>query len=273
MHPLLTALAMLAYLLTTALVAVQLRGRMRNGTAIDSRLLLGTWLLALILHGVALWQAIVTPEGLDLGFFRALSAVGWMAAALLLVSCFGRVSISLGLVLLPFAGISAVLAGSLPEISFIAGHPNARLDLHIFISLLAYSVLTLATLQALLLAYQIRHLHNHQPGGLLRVLPPLAEMEHLLFRFILLGFILLTIALASGFVYLEDMFAQHVVHKTILSIAAWFIYGVLLFGHWRFGWRGRLAVNWTLGAFVVLMLAYFGSKLVLELILGRGGAA
>ena len=272
MNPLLAFLAMLAYLATTILVAVRLRGRMQGHNTLDSRLLLGLWLLALALHGVALWQSIVTPQGLDLGFFRALSAVGWMAAALLLVSCFGQMSISLGLILLPFAGISALLAGSLPEISFIAGHPNARLDLHIFISLLAYSVLTLATLQALLLAYQNRHLHNHRPGGLVRVLPPLAEMERLLFRFILLGFLLLTIALASGFVYLEDMFAQHVAHKTVLSITAWIIYGVLLLGHWRYGWRGRLAVNWTLGAFVVLMLAYFGSKLVLELILGRGAA-
>jgi ABC-type uncharacterized transport system permease subunit len=257
------------YLLSSVFIAIILRERLENKSVFNPHWLLLTWGGALVIHAVSLYGLLVTPEGLDLGFFRALSTVGWLAAALLIVSCFGRASISLGLILLPLAGLTAVLAATLPEISFIPRHTNPGLDLHIFISLLAYSLLTLATLQALLLSYQNRHLHNHRPGGLIRILPSLQEMERMLFQFITVGFVLLTIALGTGFLYLDNIFAQHLVHKTILSFAAWIIFGILLWGHWQFGWRGKLAVRWTVGGFIVLMLAYFGSKLVLELILGQ----
>ncbi|MCB1564805.1 MAG: cytochrome c biogenesis protein CcsA, partial [Xanthomonadales bacterium] len=65
-------------------------------------------------------------------------------------------------------------------------------------------------------------------------------------------------------------FAQHLVHKTVLSLLAWAAFGVLLFGRWRFGWRGKRAVRWTLLAMLLLLLAFFGSKFVLEVILQRG---
>ena len=83
------------------------------------------------------------------------------------------------------------------------------------------------------------------------------------------GFILLSVGLLTGFLYLEDMFAQHLVHKTVLSMVAWIAFAVLLWGRFRFGWRGRTAIRWTLIGFAVLMLAYFGSKAVVELILQR----
>jgi len=83
------------------------------------------------------------------------------------------------------------------------------------------------------------------------------------------GFALLTLALVTGVLFLQDIFAQHLVHKTVLSIMAWCVFALLLWGRWRFGWRGRVAIRWTVGGFVFLMLAYFGSKLVLELILKR----
>jgi ABC-type uncharacterized transport system permease subunit len=143
------------------------------------------------------------------------------------------------------------------------------LQIHILISLIAYSMLTIAAVQAVVLAVQDRQLHNHRPGGMMRALPPLQWMEHLLFQLIAVGFVLLTLALGTGFVFLQDIFAQHLVHKTVLSIAAWLVFAVLLWGRARFGWRGRTAIRWTLGGFFALMLAYFGSKLVLELVLHR----
>ena len=94
-------------------------------------------------------------------------------------------------------------------------------------------------------------------------------METLLFEMIGTGFVLLTLALASGFAFLEDMFAQHLVHKTVLSILGWVVFGTLLLGRHRYGWRGRTAIIWTLSGYVMLILAYFGSKAVLELILQR----
>jgi ABC-type uncharacterized transport system permease subunit len=94
-------------------------------------------------------------------------------------------------------------------------------------------------------------------------------MESLLFQIIGAGFILLSLSLLTGFLYLDDLFAQHLVHKTVLSICAWGLFAALLIGHWRYGWRGKTAVRWTLSAFALLLIGYFGSKLVLEIFLGR----
>jgi len=112
-------------------------------------------------------------------------------------------------------------------------------------------------------------LRHHHLNPVVRNLPPLEVLENLLFRLIGVGFLMLTVSLVSGTVFINDIFAQHLVHKTILSILTWLIFGVLLFGRWRYGWRGSLAVRLTLAGVVLLVLSYFGTKLVLEVILGR----
>ena len=144
---------------------------------------------------------------------------------------------------------------------------DGALFFHILTSIIAYSILALAALQAILLSIQNKFLHAHQPGGFIRMLPPLREMEVLLFEVILVGFVALTISLGSGMIFLDNMFDQHVAHKTVLSILAWFVFLSLLIGHWKLGWRGRTAIRWTLSGFISLMLAYFGSKFVLEFLL------
>ncbi len=262
-------LSAILYFISSFLIAKNMRARLHNDEPVPTRWLLMTWVSALVVHALSLSTLVFTDSGMDLGIFRALSTVGWLTAGLLLATCFGRASISIGLIVLPLAGITAVLGGTLPEVSFIPEGGNKGLEIHIFISLLAYSMLTLATLQALLLSYQSNHLHNHHPGGVLRILPPLQEMEHLLFQLLTAGFLLLSVALITGFIFLDNIFAQHLVHKTVLSIIAWFAYGILIWGHLQFGWRGKLAVRYTLIGFVLLMMAYFGSKFVLELLLQR----
>jgi len=94
-------------------------------------------------------------------------------------------------------------------------------------------------------------------------------MESLLFQMIGLGFFLLSLSLITGVIYLDNMFEQRVAHKTILSIVAWFVFAILLWGRWKFGWRSLTAVRWTLGGFLTLVLAYFGSKWVIEILLHR----
>jgi ABC-type uncharacterized transport system permease subunit len=84
-----------------------------------------------------------------------------------------------------------------------------------------------------------------------------------------LGVSFLSLSLITGFLFVEDLFVQHLVHKTVLSIIAWCVFTILLWGHWQYGWRGRTAIKWNLSGFFVLMLAYFGSKFVLELILKK----
>jgi ABC-type uncharacterized transport system permease subunit len=141
--------------------------------------------------------------------------------------------------------------------------------LHISSSILAYAVLTLAAVQSALLALQDHQLRHRHTRGIVQVLPPLQLMEDMLFELLWIGVSLLTIAIVSGFVFIEDIFAQSLVHKTVLTIVAWALFSVLLWGHYQLGWRSQTAVRFTLAGFFLLMLAFFGSKLVLELILQR----
>lgn len=221
--------------------------------------------IAAALHAGLAWQHTGLPHVLALPFFTALSVSTLGIAVLLLLVCLRRPADYLGLAVYPLAAM-ALLAGQ-AAFDDSASAPGRAVQIHVVLSVLAYAVLALAAAQAVLVAVQRRFLQDRRPGGFLRALPPLEAGESLLFALLSAGFALLTLSLASGFFYLEDMFAQHLVHKTVLSSVAWAIFATLLFGRWRFGWRGRRSVHWTLAGFAILLLAYFGSKLVLELLL------
>jgi ABC-type uncharacterized transport system permease subunit len=228
---------------------------------------IGLAFAGLLLHAVLLGHQLITGIGINLSFFNAMSLSTWLVILLLLLSSLRQPVENLGILLLPVAAVSVALSIKFPAIHLLEPGAEPGLQVHVLISLLAYSLLTLASVQAVLLAIQDAKLRHHHPGGFVRALPPLQTMEGLLFRMISIGFVLLGLALLTGFMFLEDMFAQHLVHKTILSIASWLVFGVLLWGRYRFGWRGRIAIRWTLAGFLVLALAYFGTKAALELIL------
>ena len=124
-------------------------------------------------------------------------------------------------------------------------------------------------LTAVVLAIKERALRRRTATTSMRNVVSVETLETLLFGAIGSGFVALSLAIFSGLFYVENMFAQHLAHKTVLTIAAWVLFAVLLFGRWRFGWRAQTAVRWTLGGFFVLLLAYFGSRLVLEVLLDR----
>ena len=230
---------------------------------------IGLGFAALLLHALMLYFELFTAGGLNLSFFNAVSLAAWTVAGMLLVSSLSKPVENLAILALPVAAITVLLDLRYPGNHLLDQSAGWALRVHVLTSMLAYSLLTLASAQALLLAIQNNHLRRHHPGGFIRALPPLQTMEALLFEMISLGFLLLSVALVTGFAYLEDMFAQHLVHKTVLSIVAWIAFATLLWGRYRFGWRGRTAIRWTLVGFAVLMLAYFGSKAVIELILQR----
>jgi ABC-type uncharacterized transport system permease subunit len=239
-----------------------------NGGKQPSRTVgIGLGLAGVILHTVVLYQNIHLDSGINLGFFNAGSLVMWLILLLLMVSSLSKPVENLGIVLLPIAIIAVAMELYFPATRLLPADSSWGLRVHVIISLLAYSLFTLASVQAILLSIQDHHLRQRHPGGFIRALPPLQTMEQLLFEMIGLGFLLLTFALLSGFLFLSDIFAQHLVHKTILSIFAWLVFGILLWGRFRFGWRGRKALIWTQVGFVVLALAYFGSKFVIELLL------
>lgn len=230
---------------------------------------LGLGSLALILHGIFLTHNTLLPQGINLGFFNAASLILWVISTLLLLTLLSKPVDNLIVVLFPCTAISIILDLTSSSVRLLNSNTDPGVSIHILTSILAYSFLSLSALQALFLAYQDYQLRHKHPGWVMRKLPPLQVMESLLFQMLMLGFLCLSFSLISGFVFLEDIFAQHLVHKTVLSLIAWSVFAALLWGRWRYGWRGQTAIRWNLSGFFLLMLAYFGSKLVLELILKR----
>ena len=231
--------------------------------------LLGTAAIAVVFHGIGGIGSNFSDAGFQLSYFGVSSLTFCTINLILLISSLKKALHNLFLLLFPLSALAiaaSMLAGNQaqPLLSY-------SIASHVVLSLIAYSLLTIASLQALLLAYQSHQLKHKQLNLGLRLLPPLQTIEALLFELLLVGEIMLTLAIASGFWFLEDMFAQHLVNKTVFSLCAWIIYAVLLWGRWQLGWRGIKAIRWALGGFVCLMLAYFGSRLVLEIILQRAG--
>lgn len=229
--------------------------------------------LAVSLHGIILYQGINVPTGLNLGFFNAASLAMWMIAFLLLLTLLRNPVENLAIILFPLAALTIGLEDIFHTERILPIEQAWGVKIHVFSSFLAYGVLSIAAFQALFLAVQDRQLHNKHPSWAFQLFPPLQVMETLLFQMVILGFLLLSISLITGFMFFNDIFEeivkQHLVHKTVLSVVAWIVFAVLLWGRWRYGWRGKKAIRWNLGGFILLMLAYFGSKLVLELILKR----
>jgi ABC-type uncharacterized transport system permease subunit len=153
--------------------------------------------------------------------------------------------------------------------NFTMGRPGWELSFHVAMATTAFAFLTIGAVLAVAQVVVDRRLRSRQPLGILRILTPLESLESGCFHSILAGFLLLTLALVSGAFFVENLFAQHLVHKVVLAIVAWIVFGILLLGRRRFGWRGRKALRWTLAGYVLLGLSYFGSKLVLENLLGR----
>lgn len=230
-------------------------------------ILRGIGIVALLAHAISLYTEIFTGQGLSFGFFHVSSLIAWLVIAVTLVSSLRVPVTSLLIVLFPLALITELLAWLFPGhgAATIPGH--SALLVHVLLSILAYGILTIAAFQAGLLGFQNHQLRHRNPVRFNHTFPPLQTMETLLFQFLLCGEVLLTLALLSGFVFLDNMFAQGVAHKTLLSCLAWVVFGVLLWGRHFRGWRGSNAIRWTLGGFLLLMLAFFGSKLVSEFFL------
>lgn len=259
-----TAIAL--YIATTGVAAALLY---RQSPTSRQPLLVGLFACAIAAHAVSLTFTLLAEQEFRFDIAAMLSLITCSVAALLLfLSLRHRLNLLI-LAIAPLAALAEMAAvhawGGVPPRAQI----SPGIAAHALLSISAYSLLTLATLQAIYLYWLNQQLHNHRPSGISRLLPPLQTMESLLFGLIAFGQILLTASLVTGALFVDDLFAQHLVHKTALSILAWILYSILLWGHWKKGWRGNTAVRWTLSAFAVLMLAFFGSKLALEVIFAR----
>jgi ABC-type uncharacterized transport system permease subunit len=226
--------------------------------------------VALAIHGWLLYRSMFVADGLNLGLTNALSAIFWLTALIYWGTNLRHDLHRLQAFVLPPAALALLLEWALPE-----HHPVTYAEplfrLHLAIAFAAYSLFTFAALHALLMAAAERALHRKPTLIRLPDFPPLIGMEILLFRIITVGFVLLTLTLVSGALFSEQLFHQafRFNHKTVFSMISWLIFGALLIGRWKYGWRGRTAIRWTLSGFGVLLLAYVGSKFVLEFILKR----
>lgn len=225
----------------------------------------------LALHGYLFYRATFGADGLYLGVGTAVSLIVLLAVLIYwLGNFFYRLEGMLPMVI-PIAAISCLL-----PLAFPAQHPLPHTEApafkaHLLIAMLAYGLFTIASLHVLLMTLVERRLHGGPMPLVLRNLPPLLTMEMLLFRIITVGFLLLTATLVTGVLFSEEVFGKpfQVSHKTVFAFISWGIFAALLGGRHIYGWRGRIALRWTLAGFAALVLAYIGSKFVLEVILHR----
>jgi ABC-type uncharacterized transport system permease subunit len=232
-----------------------------------NRLVFGLGLAALVCHAIVAWNSVVKDDGIELGFYKISALIFLVINITCIASLIRRPLQNLLVALFPLSAMAVLVSTYAPDTSPLRTDLGGGILLHIGSSILAYAVLTLAAAQAALLSAQDHQLKHRHTRGLIQILPPLQLMETMLFELLWVGVILLSVAIASGFVFVDDIFAQHVAHKTILTIVAWVVYSTLLWGHYQLGWRSKTAVRISLAGFGLLMLAFFGSKLVQEVIL------
>lgn len=228
--------------------------------------------IALVVHGLGVHEGLFGTGGMRFSFGFALSLMLWLAVLIYWLESFRSKMDGLQPMVLPLAALCAALPVVFPQAHVVAHADSWGFRTHFLAAMLAYSLFTLSALHAVFMGYTERKLHQRALTKSLASLPPLLTMEALLFRMITVGFILLTIALGSGAIFSEEIFGKALTpdHKTIFAFVSWGIFASLLIGRHAWGWRGRTALRWTMAGFMALLLAYIGSRFVLEIILGRG---
>lgn len=271
-------LATFAYAALAALMWHPLRqGRIATRTGGALRLCL---LGALAAHGVALYQSVLPASGLYLGWALAFSAAIWLGMLIFWLESLVLSINGLLLILLPASALATAMAAIFPVGHLVAHASNELLRLHLLIALMAYGLVTVAALQSILMATLDRYLHKPSEqasharwlSNALDVMPPLLVQEKLLFRLVWISFFALTLTLITGSMISLNLSGKlfPVDHKTVFTVLSWLTFALLLAGRYMWGWRGRLALRWTLTGFAFVVLAYTGSRFVIDVILARG---
>ncbi len=227
--------------------------------------------LALTIHAAGLYDALFTEAGMRFSFSFALSLMMWLAVLIYWLESFMARMEGMQPMVLPLAAGCTLLPVIFPNVHLVAHASATGFKLHFLAAMLAYSLLTLSALHAIFMGFTERSLHNRSLKRSLASLPPLLTMESLLFKMLLIGFVLLTLTVGSGVFFSEALFGKplSVDHKTLFAFASWGIFATLLIGRHAWGWRGKRALRWTLAGFALLILAYVGSRFVAEVVLGR----
>lgn len=228
-------------------------------------------LIALSIQGYGLFEGLFGAGGMRFSFSFALSLMLWLAVLIYWLESFRARMDGLQPMVLPLAAAAAAAPAAFPQMRVVAHAGAWGFQLHFLTAMLAYSLFTLSALHAVFMGFAERKLHQRAFTRGLASLPPILTMEALLFRMITVAFVLLTATLASGVLFSEILFGRAMAfdHKTLFAVASWGIFAALLVGRRVYGWRGRVALRWTLAGFMALLLAYIGSRFVAEVVLGR----
>jgi ABC-type uncharacterized transport system permease subunit len=225
--------------------------------------------LALLVHGGLIYQSMLGQGDIRLGFGNSLSTILWLTALVYWLGSQGAPLARLQSWVSGLAGLSVLVMAFFTATHAIPNSQALALRMHLVVSFLAYGLLAVAALHAVLMTMLEKQLHRGSPmqGGT----PPLLTLEAMLFRTIGAGFVLLTLAVFSGVFFSEELFGTPLQfsHKIVLAILSWLVFGGLLVGRHFRGWRGRMALYWTITGFTLLLLAYLGTQFVMEVLLGR----
>lgn len=226
--------------------------------------------LAVLAHTAIIWRLVFQEEGVNLGFAASLSLIGLLLAAWLWASGVLMPIPGMGSRTLPIVAVSAILPVLLPAPHWLKYSTDVLESAHIVVALLAFALFVIAAVQAAAILALEQQLHRGL-AATSGAMPPVLTLERWLFGLIAIGFVLLTATLASGVIFSESLFGKPVqfTHKTLFSGLAWLLFGVLLAGRWRWGWRGRTALRWVVVGSLLLLIGFAGSKFVLEVLLGR----
>ncbi len=261
------------------LVFLSLRPKQKIESAAFTALIQAAIFVILVIHGIALHDSVFTSQGFVFGFAQDLSLIAWVGLAFYWFQSWFLPIASLRWLVLCFALVCSVLpmifSGTLISPTAVS---DPWFKGHFIVATIAVGLLSLAAMHAILMSVQDRALHrqlaiipNSRIGHWLEDLPPLMTMESLLFNLLYVGFALLSLTVFSGLLFSQTLFGKPLVfdHKTIFALISWFLFAGLLVARWRVGLRGRAAVRWVLSAYTALLLAYVGSRFVLEVILQR----
>lgn len=259
--------AIALYLAATILVALYIRSTSKQTASFGLiRASFGVAGIALALHLYNAGQISVIDGALN---FSLASMVVLVSGIVVLTFLLGGLAIPirrLGILVYPLTILSLLFATVWGGEPITLKQQSTAFNAHILISLSAYALLAIASIQALLYVYQERQIKKRTNPAMLMALPPLQTMETLLFRLVGFGFALLSLALLSGAVFSQQIFGHAFAfnHHTILAVLGWLVFAILLYKRVRHGLRGSQAVVWTIAGFLLIQLGYFGTKIVSE---------
>ncbi|MFM1895166.1 MAG: hypothetical protein RLZZ385_240 [Pseudomonadota bacterium] len=246
------------------LLGVIFQGQNVTGHRNNRNQVLGIGFLAATAHALSAFGVIRTDSGYHFGIVEISTLITLSISLLVLFSSLRKPLENLLLGLFPLAIITIVVSLTVHS-DFPPTSMGLGLATHVLLSIIAYSFITIAAMQAGFLAFQNHQLKHHHAGGLISKFPPLQDMEVLLFELLWVGEVILTLGIIAGFLFVEDLWAHAgIVHKTFFSLLAWVVFAILLWGRHQIGWRGRTAIRFTVTGFVFLLVGFYGSKFALE---------